>query len=114
MSANRRGGKARLDDPDVAPGALGVARRQRVEQLLHDVLIDDVGGDQAARVQGRRPALGDAALGHGDDLLRVRAQLLGARHGGLDVLVLQQGRRQLRSIARRCSVTRPSLRWATR
>jgi hypothetical protein len=36
------------------------------------------------------PPAGHAALGDGDQALDKRAQLFGARHGGLDVLVLDE------------------------
>ena len=52
----------------------------------------DVAQDHPSRVQGPAVFLtaGKASLGNRDDSLDERPQLLGARHGGLDPLELQQ------------------------
>ena len=83
---------AEAQDAGVAARPRLEARRDGVEQLAHDLAILDVAQHQPARVQ-RLAVLGaarHATLGDGDDPLDERPQLLGARHGGLDPLVLQQ------------------------
>jgi hypothetical protein len=53
------------------------------------------------------------ALGDRDDPLDEGPELLRLRQRRLDVLVRISASAWLRSIAMRCSVTRPSLRWPT-
>jgi len=82
--------EAGLDDPDVSARTPREAGGQGVEELLEDVLVGDVGAGHPPGMEGRRPALGDAALRDRDQLLRERAQFLRAGHGGLEVFVLEQ------------------------
>jgi hypothetical protein len=83
---------AHAQDAGVAAGTGLEPRRNRVEQLAHDILVGNVGEHQPPRVQrpGRRLALGQASLGDGDDALDEGPQLLGLRHRRLDALVLDQ------------------------
>src|SRR5262249_23331366 len=83
---------AEAQDPRVAARPRLEARRDRVEQLRHDLAVGDVLQHEPPRVQ--RPAVGvpsgEAALGDRDDPLDEGAQLLRLRHRGLDVLVADQ------------------------
>ena len=80
------------EDSRVAARPRLEARGNRIEQLADHVAIVDVAQDHPSRVQ--RPAVflaaGKASLGNRDDSFDERPQLLGARHGGLDPLELQQ------------------------
>ena len=64
------GARAEPQDARVAAVAIGVARRERLEQLLDDRAVLDVPQHEPARVQV-------VALPLGDELLRERPQLLG-------------------------------------
>ena len=112
----RRRGGGRAQDAGVAAGPLREARREVVEQLRDDVLVEEVAHHQAARRE--RTPLGSfgrhAALGDGDQPLDERPQFLGLGHGRLDPLVAEQ---RLGLVAQQRDAmlgTRPSLRCATR
>ena len=79
---------AGLQHPRVAAGAALVAGRQHVEQLLDHRLIAHARGREPARVQ-------IAALGEGDVSVHHPLQILGLVEGGNDLLVQNEGGRQV-------------------
>ena len=81
-----------MQHPRVPARAFGKPWRNRAEQLAGDPLVGDIARHQPARVQragGLRPIF-DPALGHGDQTLHERTQLLRLGQGRIDPLVAQQ------------------------
>src|SRR4029079_4074191 len=83
---------AEAQDARVAAGTRLEPRGDRVEQLRHDVAILDVLQHETSRVQRAAvgAALGEAALGDGDDPLDEGPELLRLGDRGLDMLVADQ------------------------
>src|SRR5665647_3288229 len=77
------GARPELDDTRVAAPAIGVARGHVVEQLVHDLLVAEHG-------DGLPASMKIAALAQRDGLLDHGAHFFGARHAGLDLLVLEK------------------------
>ena len=83
-----RSADAGLDHAGIAAIAIGVARREDVEQLLQLGVIEEARESVAA--------IGEAAfLGQGDQLLDLGPKLLRLGKRGGDLLVLDQGRRHV-------------------
>ena len=95
--------RAELEDAGVAAGALRVARRDLLEQLVDGELV-------LAERRQRLPArVQVAALGERDQLLDLGLDRLGLGLGGLDPLVLDDLLAEVRSSALRCAASRLSL-----
>src|SRR4051794_22378442 len=84
-----RSARPELHDPGVATGPLRVARRDLLEQLVHEeAVLPELGHALPAGVEV-------AALGERDELLHLGLDRLGLRLRGLDPLVLDQVARQV-------------------
>ena len=93
------------------PGRIGEPWRECVAACRHHAVLEILHDEPPSVSGGRWRAVGEAPVGHRDQTLDERPQLL--RLG--TVVSIRSCRRSavawLRSIAMRCSVTRPSFRW---
>src|SRR6185503_4022263 len=87
--------EADAQDARIAAGTLRIARRNRLEQLAHDILVGQFGEDETPRME-RLPVRitgGDATLGNRDQPLDEGPELLRFRHRGFDALMSNERHR---------------------